>query len=147
MVRISVMPKETAQQTRPLRTPGPRRQRMNEFDAYAQVLLDSPDQAVVYEEVGQDGQRFVLSLRQAFKRAGMTATVRKMRGRDEVRVWLQTEAEQATARTSRQRRPTQASVAASEPVSAPPAPPAAASTSPVQQPTPRRGRPKKGATV
>ena len=42
-------------------------------------LLDNPGEAVVYEELNEDPQRFVLTLRGAFQRAGAPAVVRKMR--------------------------------------------------------------------
>ncbi len=61
---------------------------MNEFDTYAQALIDSPDEAVVCEGIEEEPQKFVLSLRGAFKRAGKDVVVRKMRARDEVRAWV-----------------------------------------------------------
>jgi hypothetical protein len=61
---------------------------MDQFDEYARALLDAPDEAVVYEEIDEEPQKFVLSLRGAFKRAGKDVVVRKMRGRDEVRAWV-----------------------------------------------------------
>ena len=82
-----MIPVAEAQQTRAVKTPGVRRQRMAEFDTYVQALLDHPTEAVVYEDLGEAPQRFVLSLRGAFKRAGVAAQVRKQRGRDEVRAW------------------------------------------------------------
>jgi hypothetical protein len=88
MVKIRVVSKDEAQVTRKAREPGPRRQRMAQFDEYAQALLEAPDEAVVYEDIGEEPQKFVLSLRGAFKRAGQDVIVRKMRGRDEVRAWL-----------------------------------------------------------
>src|SRR5579871_6573106 len=88
MVRVRLIPKDEAQNTRKSKTPGVRRQRMNQFDEYAAAVLNNPEQAAVYEDLGESPQKFVLSLRGAFRRAGKTATVRKMRGRDEVRVWL-----------------------------------------------------------
>jgi cell division septation protein DedD len=88
MVRVRLISKEEAQNTRKSKAPGVRRQRMNQFDEYAQAALENPEQAVVYEDLGENPQKFVLSLRGAFKRAGANASVRKMRGRDEVRVWL-----------------------------------------------------------
>ncbi|HLZ25397.1 MAG TPA: hypothetical protein VKQ30_25015 [Ktedonobacterales bacterium] len=88
MVRIATMPKDAAQILRTPKQPGVRRQRMNLFDGYAQALLDNPSEAVAYEELDEEPHKFVLSLRGAFKRAGAPAVVRKMRGRDEVRAWL-----------------------------------------------------------
>jgi hypothetical protein len=88
MVRTRLISREEAQNTRKSKTPGLRRQRMTQFDEYAQMAIANPDAAVVYEELGENPQKFVLSLRGAFKRAGVHASVRKMRGRDEVRVWL-----------------------------------------------------------
>src|SRR5438270_8368298 len=82
------MPKAEAQQTRRPKQPGVRRQRMNEFDEYVRVLLDNPGEAAVYEDIEENPQKFVLSLRGAFKRGGVDAVVRKMRGRNEVRAWL-----------------------------------------------------------
>jgi hypothetical protein len=92
MVRIATMPKEEAQVLRQPKQPGIRRQRMNQFDDYARVLLDNPGEAVIYEELDEEPQKFVLSLRGAFHRAGAPAVVRKMRGRNEVRAWLDDEA-------------------------------------------------------
>jgi hypothetical protein len=61
---------------------------MHAFNEYVQVLLSTPDEAAVYEELGEQPQKFVLSLRGAFSRAGVEVVVRKMRGVDEVRAWL-----------------------------------------------------------
>ena len=88
MVRVRTISKEEAQQTRATKAPGVRRRRMNQFDEYARAVLENPDQAAVFEEIEEEPQKFVLSLRGALHRAGVYATVRKMRGRDEVRVWL-----------------------------------------------------------
>src|SRR5947209_8654606 len=88
MVHIRLVPKAEAQQTRRPKQPGVRKQRMNEFDAYVRMLLDSPGEAAVYEDIEGSPQNFVLSLRSAFQRAGVTAVVRKMRDRNEVRAWL-----------------------------------------------------------
>ena len=96
MVRVRVIPKEEAQQTRKKKEPGLRRQRMNEFDTYAQPLIENPGEAAVYEDLGEETQKFVLSLRGAFKRAGMAVAVRKLRGRDEVRAWLEERPTKAT---------------------------------------------------
>jgi hypothetical protein len=87
MVHVRLISKDEAQVTRRRREPGPRVVRMREFDGYAQTVAEHPDDAVVFEELGEEGQKFVLSLRGALKRAGIHAVVRKMRGRDEVRVW------------------------------------------------------------
>lgn len=88
MVRVRLISKEEAQTTRKQREPGPRRQRMQQFDEYAGTVVEHPEEAAVFEELGEEPQKFVLSLRGALKRAGVDAVVRKMRGRDEVRVWL-----------------------------------------------------------
>jgi hypothetical protein len=88
MVHVRLISREEAQNTRKSKAPGVRRQRMDQFDEYAKAVLDNPAEAAVYEELGEHPQKFVLSLRGAFKRAGRNAIVRKMRGRDEVRVWL-----------------------------------------------------------
>jgi hypothetical protein len=88
VVKVHIVSKEEAQVTRQTKTPGVRRQRMNQFDEYARALLESPEHAVVYEEIGETPQKFVLSLRGAFKRAGQDVVVRKMRARDEVRAWI-----------------------------------------------------------
>lgn len=89
MVKFRTMAKEEAQITRARKAPGVRRQRMNQFDEYVDALRQNAAEAVVYEELGEPGQKFVLSLRGAFARAGMeNVVVRKLRGRDEVRVWL-----------------------------------------------------------
>jgi hypothetical protein len=61
---------------------------MDKFDEYARALAENTEQAVVYEDIEEEPQKFVLSLRGAFKRAGVDATVRKMRGRNEVRAWV-----------------------------------------------------------
>jgi hypothetical protein len=75
---------------------------MREFDSYVQTLVEHPDEAVVFEDLDEEGQKFVLSLRGALKRAGIDAVVRKMRGRDEVRVWRVEPGEAAAAtRTAR----------------------------------------------
>jgi hypothetical protein len=84
---IRLTSREEAQQTRATKAPGPRRARMDQFDAYARALIENPDEAVVYEDIEEDQQKFVLSLRGAFQRAGVPAIVRKMRGRNEVRAW------------------------------------------------------------
>lgn len=101
MVRVHLISKEEAQNTRKTKTPGVRRQRMNQFDEHARAVLDNRDQAAVYEELGENPQKFVLSLRGAFKRAGVNAVVRKMRGRDEVRVWLAEQQPPAPTRRAR----------------------------------------------
>lgn len=101
MVRVHLISKEEAQNTRKTKTPGVRRQRMNQFDEFAAAVLENQDQAAVYEELGENPQKFVLSLRGAFKRAGVHAVVRKMRGRDEVRVWLADEPPPPPARKKR----------------------------------------------
>jgi hypothetical protein len=88
MATVRLIPKEEAQQTRKPKEPGVRRQRMNEFDRYAGALIENPGEAAVYEDIEENPQKFVLSLRGAFKRAGMDVTVRKMRGRNEVRAWI-----------------------------------------------------------
>jgi hypothetical protein len=88
MVHVRLISREEAQNTRKNKSVGIRRQRMDQFDEYARALLENPEDAAVYEDLGENPQKFVLSLRGAFKRAGVQATVRKMRGRDEVRVWL-----------------------------------------------------------
>ncbi len=97
MVRVRLVPKEEAQQTRRSKEPGPRRQRMNQFDEYASTVLDNPAEAAVFEELGEEPQKFVMSLRGSLKRAGVEAVVRKMRGRDEVRAWLKDRQEEAPA--------------------------------------------------
>ena len=88
MPTIRLISKEAAQQTRTPKTPGVRKQRMNEFDSYAQALIDNPAEAVVYEGIDKHPQKFILSLRGAFKRAGTDVVVRKLRSRNEVRAWL-----------------------------------------------------------
>jgi len=96
MVKVRLVSKEEAQVTRKGKTPGVRRARMNEFDGYAMPLVDNPGEAVVYEDIEESPQKFVLSLRGAFRRAGMEVVVRKMRGRPEVRAWV-TERQPVTA--------------------------------------------------
>lgn len=103
MVRVRIVPKEEAQVTRKVKEPGVRRQRMDQFDGYTQVLLDNPEQAAIYEEIEENPQKFVLSLRGAFKRAGLNVSVRKMRAKDEVRAWVTEESAEAPA-ASRQGR-------------------------------------------
>jgi hypothetical protein len=88
MPTMRVVSREEAQYTRKAKTPSPRTQRSQEFKEYAQALIDNPEQAVVFEDVGDNPQNFVLNLRNAFARAGVPAVVRKMRGRDEVRAWI-----------------------------------------------------------
>jgi len=96
MIRIRLISKEEAQRTRATKTPGVRRQRMDQFDEYVKALAENPGEAVIYEGIEEAPQHFVLSLRGAFKRAGMPVVVRKMRGRDEVRAWLADKPAQAT---------------------------------------------------
>lgn len=88
MVTVRLVTRDEAQNTRKTKAPGARRQRMNEFDEYARALVENPGEAVIYEQLGGNPQKFVLSLRGAFKRAKIPAVVRKMRGRDEVRAWM-----------------------------------------------------------
>ena|SRR5215471_15072276 len=104
MVRVRLISKEEAQTTRKQREPGPRRQRMQQFDEYASTVVEHPEEAAVFEELGEEPQKFVLSLRGALKRAGVDAVVRKMRGRDEVRVWLAEPRTEAAAAPSHGRR-------------------------------------------
>jgi hypothetical protein len=102
MPNVRVVPKEEAQVMRRQKTPGVRRQRMNQFDEYVRVLLDNQDQAVVYEELDEDPLKFVITLRGAFRRAGYpNAVVRKMRQRDEVRAWLPDPGDEAPASAPR----------------------------------------------
>jgi hypothetical protein len=61
---------------------------MNAFDDYARTLIENQGEAVVYEDIEENPQKFVLSLRGAYKRAGMNVVVRKLRGRNEVRAWI-----------------------------------------------------------
>jgi hypothetical protein len=88
MATVRHIPIAEAQQMRRPKAPGVRRARMNEFNEYVRVLLDNPDAAAVYEDIEGPPHNFVLSLRGAFKRAGIAATVRKMKARNEVRAWL-----------------------------------------------------------
>lgn len=88
MPTIRVVSREEARETRKPKMPGVRRARMDQFDVFARALIDNPDEAVVYEDLGEEPNRFVLSLRGAFKRAGAPVVVRKLRGRDEVRAWI-----------------------------------------------------------
>lgn len=106
MVKVRVISKEEAQATRKPRVPGVRRQRMVQFDELAEALLQNPDQAAVYEDIEEEPQKFVLSLRGAFKRAGKQVVVRKLRGRDEVRAWLSEEPTTAQAAPVMRRRTT-----------------------------------------
>lgn len=86
-IKFRLIPLAEAQNMRKAKEPGIRATRMAEFATYAQHLIDNPEAAAVYE--GDDiGQAFVLSLRGAFKRAGINAVVRKMRQRNEVRAWI-----------------------------------------------------------
>jgi hypothetical protein len=88
MPTMRVVSLEEAQKTRKAKEPGVRRARMDQFDTYVQPLVEHPEEAVVYEEIDDDPQKSVLSLRDAFARAGVSAIVRKMRGRNEVRAWV-----------------------------------------------------------
>lgn len=90
MSTVRMVSREEAQKTRAIKAPGIRRARMDQFDAYARPLIENPDEAVVYEDIDEDENKFVLSLRGAFKRAGVPAIVRKMRARNEVRAWTGT---------------------------------------------------------
>jgi len=103
-VRTRLMPKEEAKNTRKPKTPGVRRQRMDLFDGYTRPLIENPEEAVVYEDLDENPQKFVLSLRGAFKRAGVNASVRKMRGRDEVRAWIEEKPAAAPKRGGGRRR-------------------------------------------
>lgn len=98
---MRVVSREEAQQTRQTKAPGVRRARMDTFDGYARLLIDNPAEAVVYEDLGEEPSKFVLSLRGAFKRAGVPAVVRKMRSRDEVRAWVG----EPTTRTHKTQKP------------------------------------------
>jgi hypothetical protein len=98
MPNVRVIPKEEAQVMRRQKPPGVRRQRMNQFDEYARVLIENPEQAVVYEELDEAPTKFVLSLRGAFRRAGHPEViVRKLRSRDEVRAWIPDPGDEAPA--------------------------------------------------
>jgi hypothetical protein len=88
MPTMRVVSREEAQMTRKTREPGVRRARMAQFDDDVQPLVEHPEEAVVYDEIEEDPQKFVLSLRGAFARAGVSAVVRKLRGRNEVRAWV-----------------------------------------------------------
>ncbi len=88
MATVRLISREEAQQTRTPKGIGARRLRMDEFDAYARALVENPGEAAVFEGLEEEPQRFVNSLRAAFTRAGVTAMVRKMRSRDEVRAWV-----------------------------------------------------------
>ncbi len=88
MPSMRVVSREEAQNTRKTKEPGLRRARMDQFDTYVQALIAAPDEAVIYEDIEEDENKFVLSLRGAFARAGVSAIVRKMRGRNEVRAWI-----------------------------------------------------------
>jgi hypothetical protein len=88
MATMRVISREEAQQTQRTKEPGLRRVRMNQFDEYVKPLVDNPEEAVVFEDLGEEPSKFVLSLRGAFQRAGVSAIVRKMRNRDEVRAWV-----------------------------------------------------------
>jgi hypothetical protein len=104
MATVRLIPKEEAQQTRMQKAPGVRRLRMSQFDMYASALLENRGEAVVYEEIDEEPQKFVLSLRGAFKRAGMDVSVRKMRGRNEVRAWVNEPKPAPTKRAGRTRK-------------------------------------------
>jgi hypothetical protein len=80
MPTVRLISREEAQKTRTPKTPGVRRQRMNAFDSYIQALLDSPTEAVVYEAIEEEPQKFVLTLRGAFKRAGKRSLGPRRRG-------------------------------------------------------------------
>lgn len=98
-MKIRIIPKEEALQTRRVKEPGIRRQRMSVFDAYVQAVIDNQGEAVIFEEIEERPQAFILSLRGALRRHGInTAVVRKMRGVDEIRVWLREPGEVAPVR-------------------------------------------------
>ncbi len=103
MPTVRLISREEAMKTRTPKEPGKRRIRMNEFDLYVKELSENPAEAVVFEEIEEESQAFVMSLRGAFKRAGMNALVRKMRGRNEVRAWL-TEPEPAVKEAEKPKR-------------------------------------------
>ena len=106
MPTVRIVPLAEAQQTRKQKTPGIRAQRMAEFTGYAQALLDNPGEAVVYEGIEESPQKFVLSLRGAFRRLGQHGViVRKLRGRDEVRAWVPDPAAPVEEKPKRARKP------------------------------------------
>jgi hypothetical protein len=70
MPTMRVVSREEAQMARKTREPGVRRARMAQFDDDVQPLVEHPEEAVVYDEIEEDPQKFVLSLRGAFARAG-----------------------------------------------------------------------------
>jgi hypothetical protein len=133
---VRVISREEAQKTGRVKEPGVRRQRMNEFDAYARALIENPDDAVVYEDIEDDPQHFVLTLRGAFHRAGVQATVRKMRGRNEVRAWI--------GEPTRKARSTAKAVTPADDIPEIERVPAFAETESVA--APRRGRPRAAVT-
>lgn len=99
MPTVRVISREKAQQTRTPKTSSDRLARMNQFDEYAQALVDNPDKAVVYADLGEEPSTFVMSLRKAFRRVGMHAVVRKTPRRDDVRAWHAQPSTQGTAAT------------------------------------------------
>lgn len=101
MPTMRVVSREEAQGTRGLNTTGDRRVRMARFDAYAPALVEHPDRAIAYEDLGEEPSKFVLSLRQAFRRAGVPAVVRKTPRRNEVRAWRGTSATHVTVEPSK----------------------------------------------
>ena len=142
MVKMRIMSKAEAQLTRRVKEPGVRKARMNEFDAFVQVVKDNPGEAVVFEEIGEPGQKFVLSMRGALKRHGLdNAIVRKMRDRDEIRVWRTDGADGTTMALPGE----DSGALAPEPAAE--LEPAAVTevNEPEAQAAPRRGRPRKAS--
>ncbi len=92
MVKLRVIPKEEAQVTRRVPEPGPRRRRMNQCDEYIAAIQSAAPQATVFEGLDEPKNKFVLSLRAGLARHGLNGTVKAMRNRDEVRVWLSDDA-------------------------------------------------------
>jgi hypothetical protein len=67
VVKFRTMAKEEAKITRTRKPPGIRKQRMAQFDEYVDALVQNPAEAVVYEELEEPGQKFVLSSEPAWK--------------------------------------------------------------------------------
>lgn len=88
MPSIRLLPREEAQAAKPARASGSRTLRRAEFDEYVNAVIDSEEQAAVFEDLDENPAKFKVSLASAFKRAGADAVIRKSRAKNEIRVWI-----------------------------------------------------------
>lgn len=74
---------------------GGSRARLERFDSYAKALVEHPDAAVIFEDLGENTCSFMLSLRKALKQARVSAGVRATPRKGRVLVWLRARADGA----------------------------------------------------